>query len=87
VDISKEAVLTKLLKLKEDKSPGPDGIHPIVLKSCAEAVADPLSRIYQEFFESGIIPNNWNTAIITPIFKKGSRNDPSNYRPISHTSI
>ena len=87
VDISKEAVLIKLLKLKEDKSPGPDGIHPMVLKSCAVAVADPLSRIYQESFDSGIIPNDWKTATITPIFKKGSRKDPSNYRPISLTSI
>jgi len=82
VDISKEAVLTKSLKLKDDKSPGPDGIRPIVLKSCAEAVADPLSRIYLESFDSGIIPNDWKTATITPIFRKGSRSDLSNYRPV-----
>jgi len=82
-----EAGLTKLLKLEEDKSPGPDGIHPMILKLCAETVADPLSRIYQESFDSGIIPNDWKTATITPIFKKGSRSDPSNYRPISLTSI
>jgi hypothetical protein len=87
VDISREAVLIKLLKLKEDKSPGPDGIHPMVLKSCAEAVAGPLSRIYQESFDSGTVPNDWKTANITPIFKKGSRSEPSNYRPMSLTSI
>ena len=30
-------------KLREDTSPGPDGIHPMLLKSCAEVVAEPLT--------------------------------------------
>ena len=45
VDLSSVVVLQKLRNLKADKSPGPDGIHPMLLKSCAEAVAEPLSLI------------------------------------------
>jgi len=54
VDLSSVAVLQKLRNLKADKSPGPDGIHPVLLKSCAEVVAEPLSLIYQASFDVGI---------------------------------
>ena len=37
--------------------------------------------------DSGFIPKQWKTANVTPIFKKGSRKLPSNYRPISLTSV
>ena len=37
--------------------------------------------------ESGAVPQDWRDANVTPIFKKGSKNNPSNYRPISLTSI
>ena len=73
-----EAVLKKLLKLKPDKSPGPDGIHPMLLRSCAYMLAKPLARIYNESLETGILPTEWKTAEIAPIFKKGNRNDPGN---------
>ena len=87
VKLGKEEVLGKLLKLREDSSPGPDGIHPMLLKSCAGTLAEPLSVIFQTSFESGVVPADWKTALVTPIFKKGSRSDPANYRPISLTSV
>ncbi len=37
--------------------------------------------------EEGVVPADWRIANITPIFKKGSRADPGNYRPVSLTSI
>jgi len=80
-------VRQKLLKLNESKSPGPDGIHPMVLKRCADAMAVPLAIIYRKSFEAGKVPDSWKKAIIVPIYKKGSRKDASNYRPISLTSV
>jgi len=83
VDISKEAVLRKLLKLKEEKSPGPDGIAYtpcMVLKSCADRSCCRFSLAYiglSGTFDYGIIPNDWKTATNLPIFKKGSRSDSS----------
>ncbi|CAM4685396.1 unnamed protein product [Lepidochelys kempii] len=38
-------------------------------------------------FKSATVPNDWKIDNVTPIFKKGSRSDPSNYRPVSLTSI
>jgi len=42
----------------------------MLLKSCADAVAEPLSCIFKASFESGIIPKDWNPATAVPIFKK-----------------
>jgi len=53
------AVMQKLRNLKADKSPGPDGIHPMLRKSCADVVAEPLSLIYQASFDVGNIPQDW----------------------------
>ena len=37
--------------------------------------------------EEGIVPSEWKEANITQLFKKGSRNKPENYRPVSLTSV
>jgi len=82
-----DLVRKKLLHLQEDKSPGPDGIHPLVLKRCTEVLATPLSIIFQKSYTDGKIPNDWKLANISPIHKKGSKDEPENYRPISLTSV
>ena len=73
------------LKLRSD--PGPDNITPRVLKGLVDEVALPLSIIYSKSMSEGAVPEDWRTANVTPIFKKGSRTSPSNYRPVSLTSV
>ena len=80
-------VMEKLQKLNSDKSPGSDGIHPLLLKECASVLAEPLSLLFQQSFDTGILPGDWKTANIVPIFKKGDRTDRANYRPVSLTSV
>ena len=46
-------------------------------------ILNPLCKILMASFESGIFPQQLKIARITPIFKKGDKNNPSNYRPIS----
>ena len=57
-----------------------------ILKNCAKE--NPvLNAIFTESFTTGNLPSDWLTANVCPIYKKGRRNDASNYRPISLTSI
>ena len=46
-----------------------------------------LTILFQESFNSGVLPTEWKEANICPIFKKGSRTQPCNYRPVALTSI
>ena len=50
-------------------------------------LTSPLSIIYTRCLEEGLVPLDWKSANITPIFKKGSKASPGNYRPVSLTSI
>ncbi|MES9880231.1 MAG: reverse transcriptase domain-containing protein [Sedimenticola sp.] len=86
-EISEECVAKKLGNLRPDKSQGLDCIHPRVLKECSRSLAKPLAAIFNKSLETGKLPNDWKSASITPIFKKGSRSSPGNYRPVSITSV
>ena len=85
--ITKEVVMGKLMGLKVDKSPGPDGMHPRVLKEMAREIANALAIIYQNSINSGVVPADWKLANVTPLFKKGGRQKAGNYRPVSLTSV
>jgi len=67
------------------KSMGMEGIHPRVLRELAEELAKPLSIIYQQPWLTGEVPDNWRIANVTPIYKKGRKEDPRNYRSVSLT--
>ena len=86
IQITQEKVKEKLEKLNKFKSCGPDNVHPHILNETAAATSLPLSMIFKESLRTGEIPEDWRKANITPIFKKGSKNDPANYRPVSLTS-
>ena len=87
VNISVEEVKKKLNLLKPNKSPGPDAYHPLMFKQIAESIAKPLSIIFNKTLQEGKLPEKWKQANVTPIFKKGDKRQPSNYRPVSLTSI
>ena len=52
-----------------------------------DTVASPLAYVMRRSLETGIVPDDWRTANVTPIYKKRARNSPANYRPVSLTSI
>ena len=53
----------------------------------AGVIAQPLLAIYQHSWLSGEIPEDWRFANVTPIYKKGCKEDPGNYRSVSLTSV
>jgi len=86
INVSEELIFQKLISLNGNKAPGPDALHPHFLKSCAASLSRPLFLLTKQSLDSGTLPDLWKKANVTPIFKKGSRFHPSNYRPISLTS-
>ena len=85
--INENDVKRYINKLKITKSPGPDEIHAIVLKELEDIIAWPITKIFNNSFESINVPLDFKLANITPIFKKGDKKIAANYRPISLTSI
>ena len=73
--------------LDGESSPGPDNVHSCLLKKCAAALAYPLTIIYQRSLASACLPVVWKESFVVPLYKSGSRSDPSNYRPVSLTSV
>ena len=85
IEITESGVLKLLQCLKIHKASGPDQIRPRVLKEMENQVAPMLTVIFKKSYDDGEVPEDWKTANITPVFKKGKRCDPTNYRPISLT--
>ena len=53
----------------------------------ASETAPCLSLVFAASLHQGTVPQDWKLALVTPLFKKGNRKEPSNYRPISLTCI
>ena len=85
--IDEKTMRDKIDKLKEGKSPGPEGITPNILKRIRDAIVKPLVSICNRSLEQGIIPQDWRMANVAPIFKKGKKDESANYRPVSLTSV
>ena len=72
-----------LTKLNERKAAGLDNIPSKLLIMAGKIVAPSLTQIFIKSISTGIFPTEWKLARVIPTFKKGKKNDPKNYRPIS----
>ncbi|XP_048575386.1 uncharacterized protein LOC5499458 [Nematostella vectensis] len=78
----------KLLKtLNSKKASGPDKIPTTLLKETASEIADVVTFLFNQSYSSGQLPEDWTKAQVVPIFKKGVKHDPCNYRPVSLTTV
>ena len=81
--VTDERDMQKLLEeLRIDKSPGPDGLHPAMLKRLAVPLAKPLAKLCNMTFEKAAVPDHWKQARVCAIHKKGDTRLASNYTDI-----
>ena len=79
--ISVNGVLKLLNNLNIHIAMGLDVLHPRILKQLAPTIGPMLQLIFQKSVDSGQVPYDWKTVNVCPIFKKGQKYDPVNYRP------
>eukprot|EP00061_Rhincodon_typus_P002059 g16509.t1 len=82
-----EVVLEVLECMKVDKPPGPDQTYPRTLQEAREEIAGPLADIFASSLATGEDPEDWRVANVVPLFRKGCKEKPGNYRPISLTYV
>ena len=87
ITITLKGVEGLLKGLNPNKASGQVEISPRLLKELHHEIAPILTKIYRSSLSTGIVPNDWKTALVAPVYKKGPKYKPSNYRPISLTCI
>ena len=86
ITFTPEDVIKAIESIPNSAAPGPDKLPTIVLKECKEQLALPIYTIWRKSLDTGEIPEILKTQGIVPIFKKGNKSNPANYRPVSLTS-
>ena len=77
-------IITELLQLKDNSSPDILDLDGVALSNTAHIIAPSLQIIFNKSLELGHVPDDWKLARVTPLYKgTGSKDDRSNYRPIS----
>ena len=86
ITFTREDVMSAIKEVGQFSASGDDDIPSVILKHCAWEISYPIFLIWQDSLNSGFIPQKFKNQLITPVFKKGSKAIPQNYRPISLTS-
>ena len=81
-----DEIISSINSLKEYGNNGPDNVPNIFLKKTCETINFPLYLLFNLSVTEDAVPEIWKKSLITPIYKKGNKNDIKNYRPISITS-
>jgi hypothetical protein len=83
ITLDSNNVYKELVSLNANKSAGPDGMHPKILKVCAQFLAEPLTKIFTRCISEGKIADCWRPVRITAVPKK----EPGKFRPIACTPV
>lgn len=81
--LSCEEVLAAMQRLKPRLTCGPDLVPSFLIRDCAAVLCHPLTKLYNLALRSNTFPSMWKVGRVCPIFKKGSKEDITNYRPIT----
>ena len=86
INFTKEDIELAIDELDNYAATGHEDIPAKTLKSCKHEISVPLTILWKWSMNTGEIPQDLKAQYITPIYKKGNKTDPANYRPISLTS-
>ena len=81
--ITQESVLNLLVKINPNKAVGIDNLGGRFLRDGAKILAQPITQLFNLSIEKSKFPDKCKIAKLKPLFKKGSKQEPKNYRPIS----
>ncbi len=85
--ISEDDVRQVFIKNKRRKAPGPDGVSPACLKSCADQLAPIFTQIFNRSLELCEVPSCFKRSTIIPVPKKPKITGLNDYRPVALTSV
>ena len=86
IDFTEDDIINAIKLIPPNSAGGPDKFPAVILKQCKEELSKPLYLIWRSSLDTGEIPSAYLEQIIVPIFKKGTKSSPENYRPVSLTS-
>ena len=59
---------------------GPDELSNLILKNAANEISPFLKIIFDQSIKTGKLLDDWVETNVAPVFKKGERHSPANYR-------
>ena len=81
--ITMEEITRTIKKLKNNKSPGKDGITNEMIKSISPSLMEVMQHMFNIVLDTGIYPYDWKVGLNIPIYKNGCTFNPENYRGIT----
>lgn len=78
-----QEIYTIIKSLKNKNSCGIDEIPPKLIKICVKELTFPFTKLINQSFIEGVFPEALKISVVKPIYKKGEKTDPNNYRPIA----
>ena len=85
--INCSTVFLHLHKLCRSKATGLDNIFAKIIRECADLISVSICDLFNKSLVSGVFPDDWKCARVTPLFKQGEPSDLNNYLPISVLSV
>lgn len=81
--VSRLFIRKQLYSLNPKKATGLDEVSSRFLRDAADSIIEPVSHIVNISILTETVPTSFKVAKVVPLYKKGSKLDPGNYRPVS----
>ena len=86
IPFHEEDLIEAISDIKSNSSNDILGFSSSYLRNCKHSLVKPLYILWSKSLNEGVIPKSLKRTIITPIYKKGNRGNPVNYRPVASSS-